>query len=109
MSSTAAKGGGATGAMPPPRACQGGIAPLLGYFPPGTDLGGFQGAKGTPWAPQGVPETPCGFGPEEFLKCFYCQMRLPQHFLLFHKKYNYFLVSQLDFYNFFPFQDLASP
>ena len=30
---------------------------------------GFQGAEGTPWAPQGVPGTPCGFGQEEFLKC----------------------------------------
>ena len=33
---------------------------------PGTDLGGFQGAEGTPWASQGVPGTPCGFCQEEF-------------------------------------------
>ena len=32
--------------------------------------GEFQGAEGTPWAPQGVPGTPCGFGRKEFLKCF---------------------------------------
>ena len=50
------------------------------FMYPGTDLGGFQGSEGTPWAPQGVPETPCGFGREAFLKCFYSQMRLPQHF-----------------------------
>ena len=31
----------------------------------GTDLGGLQGTEGTPWAPQGVPGTPCGFGQEE--------------------------------------------
>ena len=57
----------------------------VGQHNSGTDLGGFQGAKGTPWALQGVPGNPCGFGWEEFLKCFYCQMRLPQLFLHFNK------------------------
>ena len=46
-------------------------------------FGGFQGAEGTPWASQGVPETPCGIGREEFL--------IALHFLHFNKMYNYFL------------------
>ena len=76
----------------------------------GTDLGGFQGAEGTPRAPKGVPGTPCGFGREEFLKCFYCQMRLPLHFLHFNKKFNYFLLSQCKktcFYNFLQIPEIV--
>ena len=49
----------------------------MGCLYTGTDLGWFQGAEGTPWATQGVPGTPCGFGREEFLRCFYWQKRLP--------------------------------
>ena len=32
----------------------------LAHTHTGTDLGGFQGAEGTPWAPQGVPVGPVG-------------------------------------------------
>ena len=37
----------------------------------GTDLGGFQGAKGTPWAPQGVPETPVDLVGKNFFEILY--------------------------------------
>ena len=59
----------------------------------GTDLGGFQGAEGAPWASQGVPGTPCGLR-------HLLSNEVAATFLHFNKKYNYFLVSH-DVNNYF--------
>ena len=50
----------------------------------GTDLRGFLAPMEPPWAPQGVPGTPCKFSPEKAFKVLVCQIEGRQ---LYYSKY----------------------